>query len=214
MKSCRVSGAFGLDCRTWKSTCSASGSSEMWRVHTSTALFRTAALPRVKFDLRDYPPVDLGLMTRIALDWDFYFIKRPLVAIRIHRDSFSAENAGTYTDTGFIEDPEYIEKVTEIKLRFLAENADRLANVAALRRRARRANTDALVNAAGRRTMPDRERRLTVELLLETLRRDPRALLNASAWRLLVASLLGPAAVDRYKNRRASFRAATAGGKR
>lgn len=184
------------------------------RVHVSTALFRTAALPDVRFDLRDFPPVDLALMLRIALDWDVYFIARPLAAIRLHGESFSASNGGTYTDTGFIEEPDYIEKVKEIKLRFLAEHRERLPDVDELRRRALRANTLAHVNAIGRRTWPGRDRRKTARLLLDAARRERRMLAEPAAWRLLVASLLGPSAVDRIKKRRARVPVAPVGGER
>jgi glycosyltransferase involved in cell wall biosynthesis len=178
------------------------------RVHVSTAMFRTRALPALRFDLRDFPPVDLAMMLRIALDWDIYFLARPLAAIRLHRESFSAANGGTYTDTGFIEEPEYIEKVKEIKLRFLAENKSRLRDADGLRRRALRANTLAHVNAIGRRTWPERDRRETVRLLLDAQRRDRRMPLEPATWRLLGASLLGPRAVEQIKKHRSSERAA------
>jgi glycosyltransferase involved in cell wall biosynthesis len=184
------------------------------RVHVSTAVFRTAALPELRFDPRDHPPVDLALMLRIALEWDVYFVARPLAAIRLHRESFSASNGGTYTDTGFIEDPDYIEKVKEIKLRFLDENRERLSDRDDLLRRARRANSLSHVNAIGRRTWPERRRGETIRLLRHAQRRDPRLLFEPAAWRLLVASLLGPRAVDEFKRRRSALRVATAGGER
>jgi glycosyltransferase involved in cell wall biosynthesis len=181
------------------------------RVHVSTALFRTAALPAVRFDPRDYPPVDLAMMLRIALDWDVCFVARPLAAIRLHRESFSASNGGTFTETGFIEESGYIEKVKEIKLRFLDENAGRLSDVDELRRRARRANALSHVNAIGRRTWPDRNRSETVRLLLDAQRSERGLLVEPAAWRLLVASFLGPRAVDFIKRRHSTARATTGG---
>jgi glycosyltransferase involved in cell wall biosynthesis len=168
-------------------------------VHVSTTLFRRSALPRVRFEPQDYPPVDLALMLRIALDWDLYWIASPNVAVRIHQESFSASNGGCYTDTGYVETADYIAKVTEIKLRFLEAHRDRLSNVRRLRRRARRASGDLLTNMIGRRTHPERNRTLTWRLLSDACRHDPRLTLNPAAWRLLMASVLGPALTDVLK---------------
>jgi glycosyltransferase involved in cell wall biosynthesis len=181
------------------------------RVHVSTALFRRSALPSPRFDRRDFPPVDLAMMLRIGLDWDVCYIARPLAAVRLHRKSFSASNGGIYTDTGLIEEPEYIEKVKEIKLRFLAENADRLSGRDGLRRRAQRANTRHHANAISRRTWPERSRAKTLRLLLEAQRHDRGMVREAAAWRLLVGSLIGPRAVDLIRRRRSATPLTTSG---
>ena len=174
------------------------------RVHVSTAVFRRKALPDVIFDLRDFPPVDLGLMLRIGLAWDFFFLRRSNAAIRVHQHSFSATHAGPLNEGGYVDTPECIANVTQIKRRFLDEHAQRLPNHPALSNVVRRAHTLALLNSVARRTLPDRDRSKTVGLLLEAQRSDRRTILEPAAWRLLVGSLLGPAATARIKQRRAA----------
>jgi glycosyltransferase involved in cell wall biosynthesis len=176
------------------------------RVHVSTTLFRRAALPRVRFDPQDHPPVDLALMLRIALNWDVYWIARAQAALRLHTDSFSANNGGSYTDTGYIETADYIAKVTEIKLRFLDTDGRPLPEAPLLRKRALWTNTFLLVNMIGRRTIPERRFTPTLRLLVDAWRQDRRIAWDRGAWRLLVASVLGPRLVEWLKGFRSAKR--------
>ena len=183
------------------------------RIAASTALIRTAALPPVRFDPADFPPTDFGLWLRMALDWDVAFLgSRPLAGYRIHPGSHSAVY-GTYTPTGYIDTPEHVAKGHEIKIRFLDRFGDRFPDARELRSVASRSLRETLVNHAARRTLPERRVGATVRALAEAARIDRRVMLAPSAWRLLLASLLGRRTVEALKRRRRvrSTHAAAAG---
>jgi glycosyltransferase involved in cell wall biosynthesis len=168
------------------------------RVHASTTLIRTSALPDVKFDPEDWPPVDFALWLRLALDWDIAFIPEPLAAWRIHPNSHSA-SVGQYTPTGYIDSADYYLVGETVKLRFLERYAHQIDDASELEAQIRRWTGYVLVNRVGRLTLPQRKRGHTARLLLQAIRMKPQVALRSDAWRLMVASMLGPRLVDRVK---------------
>lgn len=166
------------------------------RVCPPVALMRRAALPSPLFDPDDYPAVDAGLWLRMALDWDMAFAARTLGAYRIHADSQSGLAGCTPTVDGQLQGVAVIERIKEVKLRFLERHGGRLPDQEDLRRLALWSNGKALASAAPRA----RDRlRLLASAAVGAARIDPRMFLRAGAWRLAAASLVGPRVVGRLR---------------
>lgn len=169
-----------------------------YRIHASTALIRTSALADVRLRDDEFPVTDVGLWFRLALSWDIAFLNRTLALVRIHSGAYTADGRGV-TPGGYLQEIEVIEKLREVKLRFLDENESRFADADALRRAARRAMRRDLLDLAGHMTIPERRMLETARALSGAARRDPAVLAEARAWRLLGASILGRRTVERIK---------------
>jgi len=169
-----------------------------YRIHASTALIRTIALADVRLRDDEFPVTDVGLWLRLALSWDIAFLARTLAVVRIHPGAYTADGRGVTTG-GYVQQVDVIEKLVEVKLRFVDEYEDRLQDAEGLRRIARRARRRDLLDFAGHRTIPERRLFATVRTLGELGRRDPSIFGAARAWRLLGASLLGRRTVERIK---------------
>jgi glycosyltransferase involved in cell wall biosynthesis len=161
------------------------------RVCASSALMRTAALPRGFFDEADFPPVDLGLWLRMALGWDMAFVARTLCGYRIHDSSHSAA-FGDAMGPGYRMDTELLRRLEEVKLDFVDRHRDRLAQPSRLRRLARASVRRELLLLARQKTLPDRRFVPTVAALSQAATEDPRVMLTRAAWKLLGGSVLGP----------------------
>ena len=160
------------------------------RVCASSALMRTAALPPGFFDKADFPPVDLGLWLRMALNWDMAFVSRTLCGYRIHDSSHSAA-FGDVIGPGYRMDPELLRRLEEVKLRFVNRNADQLAAPRTLRRHVKSSLRRELLLAARLRTLPDRRFVPTLSALRQAATEDPRVMFAKPAWKLLAASVIG-----------------------
>jgi len=149
------------------------------------------------FRLRDddFPVTDVGLWLQLALSWDIAFLARTLAVVCIHPGAYTADGRGVTTG-GYVQQVEGIEKLVEVKLRFVDEYEDRLQDADALRRIARRARRRDLLDFAGHKTIPERWLFTTARTLGELGRRDPSIFGEARAWRLLGASLLGHRTVE------------------
>jgi len=168
------------------------------RICASTALVRTAAVPPELYRPGTFPPVDFDMWLRMAPDWDFAFIARPLGAYRIHGSSHSAAQGHTF-ELGYKPGLALIDKLLEVKLRFLEEHRDRLVSPDELRRLAYWGRRRELLNVARIETLPHRKRRATAQSLARNIRHDPGVLRDVGHWRLLGASFLGPRLVDRIR---------------
>jgi glycosyltransferase involved in cell wall biosynthesis len=173
-----------------------------YRIHASTALIRTSALADVRLRDDEFPVTDVGLWLRLALSWDIAFLARTLAVVRVHSGAYTADGRGVTTG-GYVQQVDVIEKLVEVKLRFIDEHEDRLQDVDELRRVARRARRRDLLDLAGHTTIPERRLLATVRTLAELGRRDPTILGEGRAWRLLGASLLGRRIVERIKHQQA-----------
>jgi hypothetical protein len=160
------------------------------RVCASSALMRTTALPQGFFDSADFPPVDLGLWLRMALEWDMAFVSRTLCGYRIHDTSHSAEFGDTI-GSGYRMDSELLRRLEEIKLRFVERHSDRLAEPSTLRRLAQASVRRELLLVARLKTLPERRFAPTVLALAQAAKEDPRVMLTKPAWKLLGGSVLG-----------------------
>jgi glycosyltransferase involved in cell wall biosynthesis len=168
------------------------------RVHASTVLFRTEAIQQARFDERDYPATDLGLWLRLALDWNIAFLARTVAIYRVHANTYTSRSASV-GDGGYVQSITMIENIYRVKLRFLEEYGHRLDGVRELRRAARRARREQLVNYAAVATGANRRPGTTVRTLVECAWCEPRVMAAPGAWRLVGSSLLGRRLVDRLK---------------
>jgi glycosyltransferase involved in cell wall biosynthesis len=177
--------------------------SMLWstRVCASATLIRLAALPGVRFDEVDVPASDLGLWLRIALDWDVAFLAEPLASYRVHADNDSATWGmvvdGAYSPDNF----EFVERIANVKRRFLAAHGNQLDDPSGLRRLVEKSARRELVNVTRNLTRPKRPVGKTLSLLWQAGRLDPRLAVEPGAWRLVGASLLGPRAIARMRTR-------------
>jgi glycosyltransferase involved in cell wall biosynthesis len=169
-----------------------------YRVHASTALFRTEAVRGLAYELADYPATDFGLWLRLAADWDIAFIGRPLAAYRVHGASYTALGAEVRPQ-GYLQGREMIESIRNAKLRFLDARGGGYPDARRLRRDARRALRRQLVTRTSIVTYPERRLSHILRELARDARRDPRVLADARAWLLVAGGALGPRLVDRLK---------------
>jgi len=172
-----------------------------YRVHASTALIRTTALADVSLRDDEFPVTDVGLWLRLALRWDIAFLAHTLAIVRVHSGAYTADGRGVTTG-GYVQQLDVIEKLAEVKLRFVDEYEGRLSDADGLRRLARRARRRDLLDFAGHSTIPERRFLATVGVLAKLGRLDPTIVADARAWRLLGASMLGRRAVERIKGRK------------
>lgn len=161
------------------------------RVCSSAALMRTRALPDPPFEAEDFPAIDFGLWLRMAVDWDVAFVARPLAAYRIHSGAQSA-TFGPPVDAGYGAGEEWVAKREQVKARFLAEHAHRLADAESLRRLLPASRRRDLLGLVRKATLPERKPVETLRMLGWAARIDRRVLFERDAWRLLAASLLTP----------------------
>jgi hypothetical protein len=170
------------------------------RVCQSGALMRTAALPAAPFEQEDMPAIDFGLWLRVALDWDFAYIARPLAVYRVHGMTESA-GLGAPLEAGYQTGVEWIDKRAGVKERFLKEHQDRLPNREQLQRIARRGRRFELVAMAYKNTLPEHPPIATLRSLAGAARMDFAVAADPAAWRLAAASLLGPRLRARLRGR-------------
>jgi glycosyltransferase involved in cell wall biosynthesis len=172
------------------------------RVCASTALMRTGALPPGGMAAEDFPAVDFGMWLRMAAaGWEFAFLGETLGAYRIHGATHSAA-FGAPHGPGYIQGPEIVSRLKEVKLQFLAQYNGELPHPRRLRRLASQARRRELVVMARNTTLPERGRRSTFRALARAAGVDPGVLIRPDAWKLAGASLVGPRLVERLKARR------------
>jgi hypothetical protein len=143
---------------------------------------------------------DVGLWMRLATAWEIAFLAETLAVVTIHSGSYTADGRGV-TSGGYIQRVGVIEKLREVKLRFLDQEAARFPDAAELGATARRAMRRDLLDLAGHSTIPERRILPTARTLLALSRHDRAILRELRAWRLLGASVLGRRTVERIKRR-------------
>jgi hypothetical protein len=137
---------------------------------------------------------------RVATTWDMAFLAETLAVVTIHSRAYTADGRGV-TSGGYVQRVGVIEKLREVKLRFLDEDGWRYPDAERLRAVARVAMRRDLLDLAGHTTIPERRIVPTARTLLALSRHDRAILRDVRAWRLLGASVLGRRAVERIKRR-------------
>ena len=169
------------------------------RICASTALMRSAALPQARMVAEDLPAIDFGMWLRMAADgWGFAYLDETLGAYRIHSATYSAE-FGPPQGPGYVQGLESVSLLKTIKLEFLKQHNGAVEDAPSLRRLAEEARRRELVIMARNLTLPERRTLPTFRALAEAVRADPGVLLEAPAWKLAAASLIGPRLTDWIK---------------
>jgi glycosyltransferase involved in cell wall biosynthesis len=174
-----------------------------YRVHASTALIRTSALASVRLRDEDFPVTDVGLWMRMALTWDIAFLAETLAVVRIHGGAYTADGRGV-TAGGYVQRVGVVEKLREVKLRFLDEEGSRFPDADDLRRTARAAMRRDLLDLAGHQTIPERRLVPTARTVARLSKYDRTLLREVRTWRLLGASVLGRRVAGLIKPSKAS----------
>jgi glycosyltransferase involved in cell wall biosynthesis len=162
-----------------------------WTVCLASATFRKAALvsgggPREEDGLID----DLPLLMRIALDWDFAYVNRPLATMSAHTGAASS-SLGSFMPGGFRSSHSLADMLYERRRNFLAEaalpehEARRLARIA--KQTCRR---DRVRHLSMRATTGDGPS-VVFRALGEEIRRDRRLALEPLTWRFVAGQLGG-----------------------
>ena len=162
-----------------------------WTVCIASATFRRAALVSGG-GLREEDGVidDLPLLLRIAMDWDFAYVNRPLAVMTSHGEQASS-SLGSFMPGGFRLSPSVADMLYERRRRFLAEAAlpepksRRLARIA--RRTCRRDRVRQLSTRASTGDGPA----VVLRALGQEIRRDRRLGLEPLTWRFVVGQLGG-----------------------
>jgi glycosyltransferase involved in cell wall biosynthesis len=163
-----------------------------WTVCFSSATFRRAALLSGG-GLRPEDGVidDLPLLMRIATDWDFAYVNRPLAVMRAHTEA-SSSSLGLFTPNGFRSSRSLPDMLYEQRRSFLTD-AD-LSEIHDVRRLARIAERTRRRDVLGHLSM----RATTGDGVVETSRalgreiqRDRRLALDPMTWRFVAGQLGG-----------------------
>jgi glycosyltransferase involved in cell wall biosynthesis len=153
----------------------------------SSVVYRTKAIAATRgFREEEEPFGDLKLWMRIALDWDFAYIAEPLVGLRRHGETISANIAGRQGVTSSEQEDFLLYSRINLQRRmeFLDEaplESRRTEGLRALAKLQLVVDTAAL-------GIPWNE---TAVRLAKLLRTYPRILLRRKLWRLVVAQLGG-----------------------
>lgn len=170
------------------------------RICASTALMRTSALPSDGMLAADFPAVDFGMWLRMAgAGWNFAFLARRLGSYRIHGASHSAA-FGPPTGPGYVQGIEIVSALYEVKRRFLERYEPDEQRRGELLRLAQASQRRELVLMVRNLTLPERSPSRTFRLLGDAVRAAPGVLREPGAWRLLIASLIGPRLVERARS--------------
>jgi glycosyltransferase involved in cell wall biosynthesis len=155
-----------------------------WTVCFSSATFRRTALVGAGgLWSEDGVVDDLPLLMRMATEWDFAYVNRPLAVKRAHSEAASS-SIGSFTRDGWRPSRSLPDILYEYRRTFLTEAG--LPQVET-RRLGRKARAKHLSMRAG---IGERARVLFPELGQE-IRRDPRLLLEPLTWRFIVGQLGG-----------------------
>jgi hypothetical protein len=171
------------------------------RVLLSTGVVRTQAHPREGFRASDAPISDLRYWMRLGLDWDVGFLVAPTVDWRVHFGTLSA-GLGVPGPYGYERDDSIVLAARSLKRQFLADHRDRFHDAAELERVIDRGTRWDLVNSIRTATWPGRDRRTTMTRLWKAARLDRGLWMEPEAWRLLLASAIGPRLTDGLKRLR------------
>lgn len=169
-----------------RSMCSSFGT-----VCWTSALFRTEAIANAG-GLRESeePFADVPLFLRIAVEWDFLSVRRPLVGVRVHEGSETAAAVGSLAETDY-----YIANLPQIlferRTAFLDEAQTRGMEVERYRLLARRAFRAQSLNRLANQAGSGRSWLSTASELARLTHAHPPILLAPRTWRLIAAHLGG-----------------------
>lgn len=158
------------------------------RVQFTGSLIRRTALPPGGFATADEVADDLGLLLRVAQRGRVAFAPEPLVRVRMHDQTVSAGH-GITDGGGYVFSLAWREQFRDVKLRFVDECVTDPSNARRLRKLAHRTFRRQLLSPVARALRHEGVGAATAALR-QSLRRDPRALVDPQAWKWAAAALL------------------------
>ena len=167
----------------------------------SSAVFRRAALVAAGgLRAEDGDVDDFPLQMRIATEWDFVYIDRPLAVLGVHAHT-SSSSLGSFTPNGFRSSRALPDLLYENRRRFLAEADMPATEARRLGRIAERTHRrDVVGHLSMRATTGDRSGAVFTSLGRE-IRRDSRLALEPATWRFVVGQLGGRRLRDAFRGR-------------
>jgi glycosyltransferase involved in cell wall biosynthesis len=154
-------------------------------------LLRGAALPPGGFRTADDVADDIGLLLRTARSGRVAVIAEPLVRVRFHDGTVSAEGSAAATDGRYRITLDYRAVSRAAKLRFVDEYAASAAQRRALRRVVHRSYRRNVLAPSARVLREERDLGRAWGTLQHDVARDPRALLDPAALKRGLAVLAG-----------------------
>lgn len=159
---------------------------QAWTVCWSSALFRRdPVLAAGGLSVEEEPLGDIPLFMKLALNWDFGCIARPLVAFRTHAETASEV---------FASESPLANSIFEIRMRFLekaALPASRRARYRAIAAASLRPDTIETMTRLANQAGAGAGWWFTIRTVAEIVRNYPRTLLLPVTWKLLAAHFGG-----------------------
>jgi GT2 family glycosyltransferase len=164
------------------------------RVCASTALVRVTAIPEGGMPEYDFPASDFALWLRVAAaGYDVVFLAERLASYRVHGGAESAAQIGPSRNGGYALDLRTVDRVRDVKLRFIAEHGSRIGNTKTLRRLARWGAQYQILSMVSRRTLERRGLRFRrARFIAQAAGVDSTIVSNDILWRCVAADLLKP----------------------
>ena len=162
-----------------------------WTVCFSSATFRRAALVDAG-GLRPDDGVidDLPLLMRIAVDWDFAYVNRPLAVKTAHSDA-SSSSIGSFTPQGWRSSRSLPDMLYEYRRQFLTEADLPETEARRLARIAEKAYRRDLLGHLSLRAQTGDGQGVVFRALGSEMLRDRRLCVDPRTWRFMVGQLGG-----------------------
>ncbi len=160
------------------------------RIEFTATLLRRAALPVGGFRPGDDVADDIGLLLRMATNGNVAFVNEPLARVRFHDRSASTTRGSQLIHDRYQRSVAYRAACTEVKLRFLAENAQVLPEYRELLRITRRSFRRHLLVPAARALRRPPDVRSALRTVVADTAYDRWSLADPGAWKQAVAAYL------------------------
>jgi glycosyltransferase involved in cell wall biosynthesis len=160
--------------------------------HMSGVLMRSEAIPAGGFELQDGFAMDVGILLRMAVEWDVEFLPAPLLHVRQESDSLTGRLMGVGADGRVSRDIDAEAKRREVRLRFLEGPGRDLPNVAQLRRAVDRYFRCRVMWQSANALRRGGHVRAARRALADGRAVDPKVMWDPYAWRSGLAVLAGP----------------------
>jgi glycosyltransferase involved in cell wall biosynthesis len=164
------------------------------RVCSTTALVRVAAIPEGGMPEDDHPASDFALWLRVAAaGHDVIFLADRLASNRVHEAAESAAQIGPSQNGAYALDLRTVERVRNVKLRFIAEHGSRVGHPRKLRRLARWGAQYQILSTVSGKTLERRDLRFRRSRFLgQAAVLDSSIVWNDVLWRNIAADLTRP----------------------
>ena len=157
---------------------------------SSALVRRSAFLEAGGLRESEQPFGDVPLMMRIARNWDFAYVNRPLAVCRTHEDAESV-SMGWSTPAGFVWGPEFPALMYERKRKFLAEADLEHDEASYLRSIAERSYRHDRIRYLSMRSLAGSGMRASLTDLWREMQSEHRLAVDSFTWRFVAGQLGG-----------------------